>query len=346
MFTHYLYVSGTAKSFRIHCQALAKDAVARSRRRQPRVLDIAANDGTLLEAFRDLGCSVFGIDPAANLRPVTEKKEIPVAVGYWGRELAEAIEREFDIITATNVFAHVDDPLEFLEACDVALAKDGLVILEFPYCDQMITRNEFDTIYHEHLSYFLVGPLATLVARSPFAIADVMQTEIHGGSIRVFLRREAALQSASLDSRRLAEQSRGLYDAAIYREFAERVARNASELRELIAWLRRRGDRVIGYGASAKGNTLLNYARIDLDYIVDDNPWKRGLATPGRNIPVRAPSELAREQGKVYVLLLVWNFAAEILGRVRELRPEANDEFIRYVPRVAVGHSDHILAME
>src|SRR5258705_9897564 len=185
MFRNYLYVSGTTDTFKNHTKQLAKDAVARIKSKKIHVLDIACNDGTQLEYFREFKCDVMGVDPAENLRPITEKKKIPVIVDYWTKKVANTLSKQFDIITGTNVFAHVDDLDEFLLASKIALKEKGLLILEFPYADNMVTHNEFDTVYHEHLSYFLVNSFKILVERLGFHILDIRRTPIHGGSISV-----------------------------------------------------------------------------------------------------------------------------------------------------------------
>jgi 2-polyprenyl-3-methyl-5-hydroxy-6-metoxy-1,4-benzoquinol methylase len=185
MFGQYLYVTGTSATLRAHHAALAEDAVRRLGRAGS-VLDIACNDGTLLECFRNLGCDIYGIDPALNLREVTCRKGIPVLVDYWGTHLD--LGQRFDIITATNVFAHASDLVGFLEACSRHVRPGGIVVIEVPYCRTMLDECHFDTIYHEHLSYFLAAPFLRLLDRCGFYVADVAQVPIHGGSLRWVLR--------------------------------------------------------------------------------------------------------------------------------------------------------------
>ncbi len=274
LFKNYLYVTGTTNTFRNHCRALAKDALKRITTKKMNVLDIACNDGTLLEYFRDFGCKIYGVDPAENLRQITLKKNIPVLVDYWGEEIAKKLAQKFMIITGINVFAHVDRIDMFLKACTVSLEDDGILILEFPYCDKMIKYREFDTVYHEHLSYFLTNSFATLTTRMNFYIVDVLQTHIHGGSIRFFLKKGNKPHADKVLALIKKEENNGLFDVQTYKKFARQVIQNKKDLQDLVSSLKYKGEKVVGYGASAKGNTMLNYFKLNIEYIVDDKPLK------------------------------------------------------------------------
>ncbi len=324
MFKNYLYVSGTTETFRNHCYKLAEDAVARSIGLS--VLDVAANDGTLLNYFRSLGCQVHGVDPAENLRELTASQGIEVTVDYWREDID--LGKKFDIITGTNVFAHVHDSIGFLKACHRHLNDNGLLILEFPYCRKMLENGEFDTIYHEHLSYFLVTPFVRLINRlGGFYIEDVLLTPIHGGSIRFYLRIGNREHGKKVSDMIVAEQQ--MLCQETFLAFAKRVESQKVDLKKLLSSL----PKVIGYGASAKGNTMLNTFAIDLAYIVDDNPLKWGYFTPGRNIPIANPVVLAAEE-ELCILLLAWNFAEEIKKRVARIRRGKPTTYITYVPNV------------
>lgn len=335
MFRNYLYVSGTTKTFRDHTKKLAEDAVGRFDKKKLAVLDIACNDGTQLEFFRDLGCVVMGVDPAENLRKITKEKKIDVVVNYWTEKVAGAMGQKFDIITGTNVFAHVDNLDQFLNASKISLKKDGLLILEFPYADKMIEHNEFDTVYHEHLSYFLVNSFATLAKRIGFQIVDVLQTSIHGGSIRFFLKARVGQHCERVKKLIKEEERKGLLSVDSYRQFSQRVKKNKNNLKILIDNLRREKKMVVGYGASAKGNTMLNYFKLKLNYIVDDNELKWGYKTPGRNIPIVSPSAIADTKDDLHVVVLSWNFYNEIVRKVLTLKKKnIKVNFLLYVPDV------------
>lgn len=336
MFLDYLYVSGTTKTFRDHTKDLAKDAVKRISSNKITVMDIACNDGTQLEYFRELGCIVYGVDPAKNLRPITRKKKIPVVVDYWTQKTAKKFEDKIDIMTGTNVFAHVDDVDEFLTASKIALKKNGILILEFPYASNMIAHNEFDTVYHEHLSYFLVNSFSVLADRLGFAIVDILQTPIHGGSIRFFLKKGKLKASRKVKQLIDEEREKGLLRVKTYEKYAKQVSKNKKDMQELMVKLKKDKKKIIGYGASAKGNTMLNYFKINLSYTIDDNPLKVGFLTPGRNIPVKSSIDLANDNNDLYIVVLAWNFYNEIVKRVLKARPNKKDKAIVYVPKVLI----------
>lgn len=336
MFRDYLYVSGTTQTFRKHCSDLAKDAVSRIKKKSINVLDIACNDGTQLEYFRNLGCSIYGVDPAFNLRKITKQKKIPVLVEYWTKHAALSFKKKFDIITATNVFAHVDDIDQFLKACRLALAKDGIIVIEFPYAKNMVKHNEFDTIYHEHLSYFLVNSFSTLASRLGFQIIDVLETPIHGGSIRFFIKDHIGRHSSKVEECIKNEGKRGLFKFSTYKRFSESVIKNKNRLEQITKKLRKRNKKIIGYAASAKGNTMLNYVDIDLDYIVDDNSLKWDFKTPGKNIPIVSPHIMKQEKDELYIVILAWNFYKEIAKHIVEIRGKRQDYCIMYVPNAKI----------
>jgi SAM-dependent methyltransferase len=339
LFRHYLYVSGTTETFRRHTAELADDALAFTGAR--RVLDVACNDGTLLEQFRARGCEVHGVDPALNLRELTVGKGLPVLTELWGAQAASELRASgaapFDLITATNVLAHVADPLEFLRACAAALAPGGTALVEFPYGVETVDRCEFDQVYHEHVSYFLARSLTALAERAGFEVRRALRTPIHGGSIRFFLRptsgapRHCGEVAALLEH----ERARGLHDPATYERFSARVQENGRALRVALERARRAGRKVVGYGASAKGNTVLNAFELDLSYVVDDNPLKWSLLTPGRDVPIRPPAALAEETEPLTIVVMAWNFLEEIQRRVLAVRGQRpGDSFLLYVPSV------------
>lgn len=336
MFIDYLYVTGTTETFRKHTEELAKDAVSRFKEKKPFVLDVACNDGTQLEYFRKFGCDVMGVDPAKNLRKITKGKNIPVVVDYWTSKIAGKYKEKFDIITATNVFAHVDDVDEFLNASKISLKEDGLLILEFPYAKNMIDHFEFDTIYHEHLSYFLVNSFSSLAKRLDFSVVDIKTTKIHGGSIRFFLKKGIVKESIKVKKMIRDEQSSKLLKIETYKNFSKQVEKNKIDMINLINKLKKEDKKVIGYGASAKGNTMLNYFKIKFEYMVDDNELKQGYLTPGQNIPIFAPSVMSREKEDLYIVILAWNFYNEISKRITRLRSDHNDMAIVYLPKVEV----------
>jgi len=333
MFRHYLYVSGTSRTLRAHFAGMAREALEWVSPRPRRVLDIACNDGTLLEAFRNRGCAVRGIDPARNLVAMAAGKGLEVVEGYWPEARAQ-VGGAFDLITAANVLGHVADPAAFLQAALDCLTPQGAVIVEFPYCSEMLLRGEWDTIYHEHLSYFLASPLLALVERLGASVTHVRCVPIHGGSLRLAVERGPGRHCLGILSLAKGERDAGVLDPLTHAVFARQVETTCTELGELVRDLAQAGRRVIGYGASAKGNTLLNRCPLPLAYIVDDNPLKHGYLTPGQQVPIRAPEEVLREGPGLHVLLLAWNFAAEIVSNLRTWRPGRGDRVIHFIPCV------------
>lgn len=328
LFKNYLYVSGTTETFKAHCKELAADVVKRVKQ-NPRVLDIACNDGTLLEYFKDLGCKVKGVDPAVNLRKITNQKNIDVHVGYWNQDID--LKEKFDVITGTNVFAHVNDPKGFLQACKNHLNDEGVILLEFPYCKKMLENNEFDTIYHEHISYFLISPILKLLERiGDLCVKDVILTSIHGGSIRLILGKGTCHNTVVLD---LLEKEKPFLQNDYYESFSNKIKKQKQDLLFLMESIK--DKKIIGYGASAKGNTMLNYFDLSLSYIVDDNKMKHGYLTPGKNIPIFDPIKILEEKEEIYVLLLAWNFSEEIKKRINKMKPNGV-KFIKYVPSVEI----------
>jgi SAM-dependent methyltransferase len=340
LFDNYLYMSGTSAPFVTHCRDLAIDVINEYARRGALVLDVACNDGTLMKAFRRMGCEVWGVDPADNLKDVTVKQQLTVLVDYWRDGTAAKLPGNFDIITATNVLAHVPNPRGFIEECFKALSDSGVVIVEFPYCKNLLKNNEFDTVYHEHLSYFTINSFSTLIRtcnpKYKITIDRVLFTPIHGGSVRFFLRRSDNLRSNPCNGLIRAEREQKLFDLAEYMRFAWRCEVNVSALKNYISHLRQAGHKLIGFGASAKGNTMLNTAEIKypvVDYIVDDTPTKWGLRTPGSNIPIVEFEQLIEEKEPVTILMLAWNFGEEIERKVNEVC-DVNHKFLYYVPQV------------
>jgi SAM-dependent methyltransferase len=331
MFRHYLYVSGTSRTLRDHFAAFARAVLSWVEPRPRRVLDLACNDGTLLAAFRAGGCEVQGVDPAANLVRLATDAGLDVIEGYWPDARA-CVRGPFDLVTAANVLAHVADPAAFLATMLDVLTPQGIAVVEFPYAREMVLHGEWDTIYHEHLSYFLVGPFLQLAERVGACVTHVQRTPIHGGSLRVGVRRTAGGHCLEALTLAAAERDAGLHTLPTYAEFGGRVDVTCRALASHINGLVAAGRRVVGYGASAKGNTLLNRCPLPLAWIADDNPLKHGYLTPGQHIPIRPTADLADEPPGLGIVLLAWNFADEILANIRRLRPGMQDEAIYYVP--------------
>ncbi len=343
MFSEYPYLSSLSGTFRNHCRRLVHAAVDMVSAPRPTVLDIACNDGLLLSLFREAGAGVLGVDPAQNLRTYTDRIGIPVENAFWTADFAAGLGRQFDVITAQNVFAHVPDPADFLAGCAACVAPGGVVLIEFPYSLELVARNAFDTIYHEHLSYFLVNSFSRLVTRSPLYIAAVDRSPIHGGSIRFALRHGQGSTTPLVGDFIRGERDLGMFDLGTYRRFRIQVAANRRRFRALVAGMRARGEKVVGYCAAAKGVVAMNYFGVDLDYVVDDTPLKQGKLIPGRSIPIVSSEVLAREPGRLNIVILAWNLLPEITARIHALRG-TGDNLVSYVPEVAQSAGEAVVS--
>lgn len=343
MFKHYLYVSSTTQTFRSHCSELAENVLKEVRvGTNPVALDIGSNDGCLLSKFRELGAEVVGVDPAENLSAEANAKGIKTINSYWGDDAAAQVARIVgnpDVITATNVFAHVDCIHDFLRCVTNTLQDTGLFVFEVPYFVDLVQKCEFDTIYHEHLSYFLLKPIQRAVSDHGLRVIDVQHHPIHGGTIRVFVAKVGSGYSvrSSVGEMLAAEEEMGFYDRAVYESFANTVAENKSKMLALVKRLAAEGKRIAGYGAAAKGNTLLNYYGLDcknIKFICDDNQKKHGYLTPGSHIPIVGPSSLSTSTCE-YLLLLAWNFSDEIKRRTK-LFQDSGGRYICPVPDLVI----------
>lgn len=327
IFRNYPYVSGTTKTLHDHFQWFVEKVENDFARRVPlRVLDIGANDGSLLRIFQKRGHSVLGIDPASNIERPTS---LPFEVRYWNDQAAEIIRASyglFNVIVAMNVLGHVADPLAFLAAAKSVLAKHGRIYVQVSQ-SRMIQNGEFDTCYHEHLSFFEDSSFCALALRAGLTAELVHVREIHGGSKIVEFTAKPGFSPAK-------ELAHPTIDIAPYENFARRAQRRVSEVNDIIARQRADGHVIVGFGAAAKANTFLNYVKIKLDYLVDENPLKQGKLSPGMNIPVRSTKTLSSEPSKILFVITAWNFRDEIVEKIKRLRPGFNDTFMVYFPTV------------
>lgn len=342
MFKNYLYVSSTTQTFQDHCVELANSTVKiSSAKENDLVLDIASNDGCLLNKFRDIGMKALGIDPAENLADEANKNGIRTLCAYWSEALAKDVVHRFGmprIITATNVFAHVDDVHEFVEAVKICLAPKGIFVIEFPYLMDFIRKNEFDTAYHEHLSYIGIKPVSTLMEKHGMHVFNVQYFgDLHGGTVRVFVCRTGDYEiNQSVPAYIQNEDTSGIKSPALYNSFAQRINQNKSSLRKMIYDLRANGKTIWAYGASAKGNTLMNFFELtseNVPIVIDDNPKKWGYYTPGSRMKIVGIEELNKSKVD-YLLLLAWNFQTEIVKRCQE--KQYNGDFILPVPEATI----------
>ncbi len=345
MFRNYVYIPSTSKTRMKNFESIAQDANQLANLSSDSlIIDIGSNDGSLLSFFKGYGMKVLGIDPAINLAKIAELKGIETVNDYITPELAKKIRKTrgpAQIITATNVVAHIDDLHGLLKSIEILLADDGIFICEFPYFLDLIENNQFDTIYHEHLSYFAIKPLINLIAQTQLEFLDIRRTEIDGGSLRVFLQKRQSDSDGKLPPKvkRLLEKekSAGLDDVKTLKLFAKRVKELRIDLKKTLTDLKAKKKTIAAYGAAAKGNILLNYCNIThklIDFAVDSTPYKQGLYMPGTHIRIYPESEIMNRKPD-YILILAWNFAREIMEKERKYT-SMGGKFIIPVPKVTI----------
>jgi SAM-dependent methyltransferase len=326
IFSEYAYFSSYSSSYLAHAAGYTESITERlGLGAGSLVVELASNDGYLLQYFVERGIPVVGIEPAANVAEVAVAKGIPTIVEFFGRKMAEAsdLAAGVDLIVANNVLAHVPDLNDFVAGIGVLLKPSGVATLEFPHLMQLLDHKQFDTIYHEHFSYFSLSTVRRVFARHGMTVFDVEEIPTHGGSLRIYVGHDGANpvtdRTIALEQR---EQLAGLCGIERYLAFADEVkAEKRAILTQFIQW-KDGGLKIAGYGAPAKGNTLLNYCGIGTDFIdftVDRNPHKQGHFLPGSHIPVRAPEAIEAERPDL-VVILPWNIKDEIMREMAFVR--------------------------
>lgn len=321
LFRDYVFVSSTSLVTVAHFEQYAKSVFSHLKlQKGDFVVEIGSNDGVLLKPFKKLGAKILGIDPAKNVARRATAEGIPTLPHFFTVTLAKEIVKKYGkakVIAGNNVFAHVDDLDEIMSAVGQLLDYQGAFIIEAPYNIDLLAKNLFDIIYHEHLSYLSVTPLNKFFKRFGMQIFHVVKTPVHGGSIRMYVKRIGAKYKVEGSVQKFLdfEKRKKLREIDTYREFAKKIKRNKIKLLRLLQKLKRDHKSIAGYGAPAKSTTLLHFFGIGketLDFIVDDSPFKQGLFTPGKHIPVVAPKALYTEKPD-YLLILAWNFADSIM---------------------------------
>lgn len=321
LFGHYVYRSSINKGYVNHCRDMAIELKIRYNLNSTSfMVDLAGNDGALLYEFKnEIGLNVLNIDPAKNLAPVCNDKKIPVISEFWSETMAKEVLCKYgkaDLMTATNVFAHIDNLNDFIRGVKTLLNPEGVLVMEFPYLIDFISNNEFDTIYFEHLSYFSISPLNDLCHQYGLTLMDVEKQDIHGGSVRVHI--GYGKQKESVYKYIKIEENYKSIDP--YITFAKSSYKTINEFRNNVAELNKSKYRVAAFAASAKGNTLLNCASItnvNIEYIVDETEEKRYKYSPGTHIPI-FPMEALHRNPPDYLVILSWNFKEDIIAKVRK----------------------------
>jgi SAM-dependent methyltransferase len=339
IYSNYLYVAGTSQTLKEYSDWFAGYVNETSHTLTRRVLDIGCNDGTQLNYFKQRGFETYGIDPAQNIYP-TSSLNHNVICDFFGPSVASRIDVRFDAIVAQNVFAHNPNPLEFLQTCKSLMAGHTKLYIQTSQAD-MVLNNEFDTIYHEHVNFFNINSMNELAKRAGLNLIDVIKSPIHGNSYIFVL--SDTISSPFTVSNLIAMEAK-LTKQQTYIDWEKNVKLNMSELKTTIGDFKEQGYKVIGYGAAAKGNTLLNYIDEPLDLIIDDSPLKQNLFAPGTNSLIKSIDALREydKDDKIVFIPLAWNFFTEISQRIKSVRNEPTDLFLKYFPKVNIVRGDNV----
>jgi 2-polyprenyl-3-methyl-5-hydroxy-6-metoxy-1,4-benzoquinol methylase len=344
IFSDYAYFSSYSDSWLEHAKKYTDLMIDRfSLNKSGLVIEIASNDGYLLQFFQEQNIPVLGIEPAANVAQVAESKGIPTLVKFFGVQTAQELfdrGKSSDLLLGNNVLAHVPDINDFVAGMKIILKPEGVLTMEFPHLWQLINQNQFDTIYHEHFSYFSFTTVEKIFACHGITLFDVEELSTHGGSLRIYGMHEHNQKFIVSDRVRLIkekEHQAGLDKVDTYLQFSNQVMSTKRKLLSFLIELKNNGKTIVGYGAPAKGNTLLNYCGIRtdlLEYTCDRSPHKQGLFLPGTHIPIYHPDKIA-ETKPDYVLILPWNLKDEIYSQLSYIR-EWGGKFIVPIPEVEV----------
>jgi C-methyltransferase-like protein/putative zinc binding protein/methyltransferase family protein len=344
MFQDYAYFSSYSDSWLRHARTYAEGVIERlGLDSTSKVIEIASNDGYLLKYFKELGVPVLGIEPAANVAAAAQQAGIPTLIEFFGLDTARRLRAEGEqgsLLVGNNVLAHVPDLTGFVEGLEVLLEPGGVVTMEFPHLLWLIENGEFDTIYHEHLFYFSLIAVERVFAQAGLTLFDVEELPTHGGSLRIYARHaddHSKRVETAVDELRSRERHAGLDRLDIYESFDERAREVKRGLLDFLIRRKREGKSIVGYGAAAKGNTLLNYCGIRrdfLDYVVDRSPHKQGLFLPGTHLPILDPGAVS-ETKPDYLLILPWNLRDEIMEQMSHVRA-FGCKFVVPIPETAV----------
>ena len=342
LFKNYFYMTSASKPIVEHFKKYAQDVFQEFLQKDDSfVVEIGSNDGSLLKEFKKLGASILGIEPATNLSELANQSNITTKNTFFSSQVSKEIikTRHASVVIANNVIAHIEDLQDLMSGIKILIGNHGVFIFEVPYLVDLIKNLEFDTVYHEHLSYFSILPLLKLVKQFGLEIFDIRKQSVHGGTLRIFVSKQNNFEvSSSIDDFINSEYELGLDKNLIYDSFSEKIKKLKIQLKELLLELKKENKSLFGYGASAKGNVLLNYCKIDnsiLDFIIDTTPIKQGKFTPGTHIPVCSPDEILDKGDGDVALLLAWNYESQILDNENNFRIKGG-KFLIPIPKLTL----------
>ena len=344
LFSDYAYFSSFSDTWLNHAKEYVKMMIKRfNLNKTSHVVEIASNDGYLLKFFAELDIPVLGIEPASNIAKSAIKKGIPTVEkffnAYTAKELKEK-NQEADVLLGNNVLAHVPDVNDFVKGMKILLKPNGIITMEFPHILQLINQNQFDTIYHEHFSYFSFFIIQKIFFSQALTIFDVEEISTHGGSLRIFVKHSKNKTyeiKESVENLIKKEKEFGLHDFSTYLDFSKKAQNIKKELNDFLEKSHLEGRSVVCYGAPAKGNTLLNYCRISpdqIEYTVDLSPHKQGLFLPGTHLPIKSPL-IIKETKPDYIIILPWNLKDEIMEQMKDIK-EWGGKFVIPIPEVKI----------
>ncbi len=344
IFSEYSYFSSYSDSWLKHCEAFAENAINQFHLNdKSQVIEIASNDGYLLKYFSKRKIPVLGIEPAKNIAKVAKSAGITTLTEFFSTQLAKKLSKEknqADLLIGNNVLAHVPRLNDFVKGLKILLKPNGTITMEFPHLAELMRHNQFDTIYHEHFSYFSFITVEKIFKNHGLAIFDVQEISTHGGSLRIFAKHiedNSKSETDNIFKLRNKEKNAGLMDIKTYQTFSNQVLETKFKLLEFLIKAKRSGKTVVGYGAPAKGNTLLNYCGIKadvIDYTVDRNPHKQGYLLPGTHIPIYHPEKIT-ETKPDYLLILPWNIQREVIKQMSFIQ-EWGGKFVVPIPELKI----------
>lgn len=344
IFTDYAYFSSYSETWLKHAEDYVNMIVARfGFDHNSQIIEIASNDGYLLQFFKKKGIPILGIEPAANIAIVAEKKGIPTLTSFFGTDTAKELVsagKQAALIIGNNVLAHVPNLNDFIIGMKILLKPSGIITMEFPHLMQLIQQNQFDTIYHEHFSYFSLIVVQKIFHSHGLTIFDVEELPTHGGSLRIYAKNSENMTihvNPRVDILIQKEKQSGLENISTYKNFQEQVIESNRKIQDFFIATKKSRKTIVGYGAPAKGNTLLNYCKIGpdfIEYVVDRNPHKQGLYLPGTHIPIKDLDKIS-ETKPDYLLILPWNLKDEIMQQMSFIR-NWDGKFVVLIPEIKI----------